>query len=511
MSTPALRAVGVSERFAGLRVALPALLLGVAAWAILFRQEIAAAIQVWVDSTAYNHCFLIIPIALYLAWDRRNKFATAPLCPLPRIALLVVPLLLAWFAAERLGIMEGRQLAAMAMLQVMFLAVLGWRLWKGLSAPLLYLFFLIPFGAFIVPQLQSFTAWFIDRGLDLFGIVHYSDANFIQIPEGSFYVAEACAGLRFLIASVAYGVLYALLMYQSWVRRFVFIAVSTIVPVVANGFRAFGIVALGHVLGSADAAAADHVLYGWIFFSLVILVLTLLGLSFRQEPDYARPDGTGELPRPGAGGFAVATAAAISALCASGPIAVAALQSRGGIAYVSISPVLPARSGCVQENSPGTLPAGDVPYPAAGRFLCKGIPFRFRVRRFAPTSGASLVLSEQRRLASADSEGVQTVYASGPWRLTLTQEPPSLVASALWVDGKPAQPGLSTRLNLALDSLAGSSQEAVLVSLAPELAGNQASLAQAQQALIPLLENHSSLDEQFARLSTDGRDADSHR
>ncbi|MBV8591092.1 MAG: hypothetical protein JO212_13740, partial [Acetobacteraceae bacterium] len=65
MSTPALRAVGVSERFAGLRAALPALLLGVAAWAILFRQEIAAAIQVWVDSTAYNHCFLIIPIALY--------------------------------------------------------------------------------------------------------------------------------------------------------------------------------------------------------------------------------------------------------------------------------------------------------------------------------------------------------------------------------------------------------------------------------------------------------------
>ena len=96
-------------------------------------------------------------------------------------------------------------------------------------------------------------------------------------------MAEACAGLRFLIASIAFGCLYALLMYRSPVRRGVFIVVSIIVPIIANGFRGLGIVYLGYLLDSAQAAAADHVIYGWIFFSFVILLLIALGLPFRQD------------------------------------------------------------------------------------------------------------------------------------------------------------------------------------------------------------------------------------
>src|SRR5215218_3359752 len=123
----------------------------------------------------------------------------------------------------------------------------------------------------MVPWMQDITAAFVGHGLALLRVPAYVDGYTIEIPEGTFYVAEACAGLRFLIASIAFGVLYALLMYRSPVRRGVFILVSIVVPVIANGFRALGIVVLGHVLGSAEAAAADHVLYGWIFFSLVVV------------------------------------------------------------------------------------------------------------------------------------------------------------------------------------------------------------------------------------------------
>ena len=136
--------------------------------------------------------------------------------------------------------MEGRQLIAMGFVQALFLGVLGRRLCRAMAAPLLYLFFLVPFGAFLTPVLQTFTSHFIARGLDLLGIPNYSDANIIEIPEGTFYVAEACAGLRFLIASIAFGVLYALLIYRSPGRRIAFIAVSLVVPVIANGFRALG-------------------------------------------------------------------------------------------------------------------------------------------------------------------------------------------------------------------------------------------------------------------------------
>jgi exosortase len=77
-----------------------------------------------------------------------------------------------------------------------------------LLGPLLYLFFLVPSGEFLVPKLQEFTASLAIGGLQIVGVPVYSDGIFIQIPEGAFVVAEACAGLRFLVASIAYGAIF---------------------------------------------------------------------------------------------------------------------------------------------------------------------------------------------------------------------------------------------------------------------------------------------------------------
>ena len=179
--------------------------------------------------------------------------------------------------------MEGRQLVAVSFAELLFLVVLGKRLWWAMAGPLLYLYFLVPFGEFLTPKLQDITTWFIRHGLEILGIPAYIDGYIIEIPQGTFFVAEACAGLRFLIASIAFGCLYALMMYRSPVRRGVFILVSIIVPIIANGFRGIGIVYLGYLLGGAQAAAADHMIYGWVFFSAVILLLIALGLPFRQD------------------------------------------------------------------------------------------------------------------------------------------------------------------------------------------------------------------------------------
>ena len=225
----------------------------------------------------------MIPIVAYLLWDRRDMLARATPIPNAWFALAAIPVVMVWLLAERLGIMEGRQLMVMTLVEIFFLSVLGWRLSYRLAGPLLYLYFLVPFGAFITPQLQGFTTNFIVHGLNLLNIPNYADGNAIEIPEGSFLVAEACAGLRFLIASVAFGYLYAMLMYRSPLRRGIFMLASIVVPIIANGFRALGIVVLGHILGNAQAAAADHLIYGWIFFSIVILLLIALGLPFRQD------------------------------------------------------------------------------------------------------------------------------------------------------------------------------------------------------------------------------------
>src|SRR5262249_29732051 len=159
------------------------------------------------------------------------------------------------------------------MFQVTALTILGWRAYRALLAPLLYLYFLVPTGYFLVPTLQDVTSWFAVGGIKLVGIPVFSDGTFIEVPSGSFVVAEACAGLRFLIASVAFGVLFAVLMYRSYWRRAAFIALSIVAPIIANGIRAFGIIYASEMIGNPQAVEADHIIYGWGFFTLVTLLL----------------------------------------------------------------------------------------------------------------------------------------------------------------------------------------------------------------------------------------------
>jgi exosortase A len=263
-------------------LAIAALAVGTIAFLGAFLEEAKRAVQVWDSSTAYNHCFLILPIVIYLIWERwRALHARAPEPTFWALAAMV-PAALVWLFADSAKIMEARQLAAMTLFELFVFAVLGVRVWRVAAFALLYLYFLVPAGAFITPYLQIFAARFAVKGVELLGIPVFSDGYHIEVPGAKFEVAEACAGLRFLIASVALGTLYGYTMYRSWERRVAFIAVSIVVPVIANGFRVLGIVLLGWILGNAEAAVADHLIYGWVFFSLVSLILILLGLPFRQ-------------------------------------------------------------------------------------------------------------------------------------------------------------------------------------------------------------------------------------
>ena len=368
----------------------------------LFRAEAAAAVGVWLSSTAFGHCFLVGPIVA-VAGLGTPRCAAPAWCrvPAPALAVLALPLAVGWLAAERLGIMEGRQLRALFLVWLLIVAVLGLAIGRAMAVPIAYSLFLVPFGAFLVPALQDFTARFIDVGLGLLDIPHFVTATIIEIPEGKFRVAEACAGLRFLIAAIAFGALYACVIYRSAWRRAAFIAVCVVVPVLANGVRALGIVVLGHVRGSAEAGAVDHVVYGWLFFSIVILLLLLLGLPFRQdlERDAAgTPAAFGRAAAPAAAWmmrmsaparplWLAAAAAAVVVLAASGPAVAGWLAWRA--AADEAATAMGERFAAAFVVPPGCsagAPAGNV-----RRVTCRGVELEVRVAVFPRLAGPAVL------------------------------------------------------------------------------------------------------------------------
>ena len=492
------------------RAAVP-LCLGLVLLGALFHKEVGAAVQTWNASTAYNHCFLVIPIALYLLWDRRFDLVGIQPRPMPAAVLLGLPLALVWLVAERLGIMEGRQLVAVSFAELLFLGVLGKRPWWAVAGPLLYLYFLVPFGEFLTPALQDITTWFIRHGLEILGVPAYIDGYIIEIPQGTFFVAEACAGLRFLIASVAFGCLYALMMYRSPARRGLFILVSIIVPIIANGFRGLGIVYLGYLLNSAQAAAADHVIYGWVFFSVVILVLIALGLPFRQDDistrSAARLDSPTRLTLSTRGTLAIALGMVVVA--AISPTVAAALTMATVARQVPEPSVIDVGPDCLVR---AVHPAVSNTAPAkTQRVVCGGMAMDMTWRVFSPRITAAPLMAERRRLvARVETEGLQEKWleAAGEvpraWRIMTSDDPVYAIGVSIWVDGKPVRPGLGMRARMAINSLFGSAYAPMVVTVTPAVdwKGLQGIELKNAMASIPVfLQSHRDLDATIAALS----------
>jgi exosortase A len=459
------------------RPALLALGAGLLALGVLFRAEAIAAMEVWNSSTAFGHCYLVLPIAAFLAWERRDALGGLLPRPVPWLALLALPAGLAWLVAARLGVMEGRQLVVVGLVWLLALAVLGWRVGRAMAVPLGYLVFLVPFGAFLVPLLQDFTARFIEIGLTLLDIPHVVTDTLIEIPEGNFRVAEACAGLRFLIAAIAFGTLYACVIYRTTARRVVFIAVSVVVPVLANGVRALGIVLLGHVRGSAEAGAVDHVVYGWLFFSVVILLLLLLGLPFRQDgAPFARP---ARDARPAAPAWLPGVAMLLLAVLASaGPAAAAWLDLVGQAQTMALAAEAERRAAAL-GTPPGCVVSPDAPPPGSlsgtRRFVCDGVRLEARVRLFGRLAGPAALAAWRDATVWASEDDAETGWIDRPgarWRLVSTSEPARGVAAALWLGDAPAPSGLALRRALALATAA----ETALTTVATQ-DGSPAALA----------------------------------
>lgn len=270
--------------------AIPGAMLALAALvlvALTFAEWRAMAHQWWNIDT-YSHILLILPILAWLVWIRRDEVARVEargwwpgfLCCLLGLAIC--------FVGRSADINLIAQLGVIVAFQGATFGILGLRVGLILAFPLAYMFFLVPFGDEIIPPLQYVTAE-ISTALTRFsGVETVADGIHIDTPAGLFIVAEECSGVKFLVAMVALGVLVAYSCFASWKRRILFLLACVIVPIVANGIRAWATIFIAQYVGAEAAGSFDHIVYGWFFFGIVIaLVLGVAWRWFEREPEEA--------------------------------------------------------------------------------------------------------------------------------------------------------------------------------------------------------------------------------
>lgn len=283
---PDLAITGQSAAGRGRSAALLAL-----GWAGLFAvtlREWSAMAHQWWNIDTYSHILLILPILAWLVWIRRDEVARVEaqgwwpgfLCCLLGLAIC--------FVGRSADINLIAQLGVIVAFQGATCGILGLRVGLILAFPLAYMFFLVPFGDEIIPPLQYVTAEMATALTRFSGVETVADGIHIDTPAGLFIVAEECSGVKFLVAMVALGVLVAYSCFASWKRRMLFLLACVIVPIVANGIRAWATIFIAQYVGAEAAGSFDHIVYGWFFFGIVIaLVLGVAWRWFEREPEEA--------------------------------------------------------------------------------------------------------------------------------------------------------------------------------------------------------------------------------
>lgn len=267
--------------------ALLAILVVLLAPFLIYFSTAQSIVSVWNQSETFAHGYIILPISLWLIWKRKaviQRMTPQPYWP-GLFALAACGF--GWLLAELGDVQVVRQYMFVAMIPAIVIVVLGWQIAWALAFPLFFLLLAVPFGEIFIAPLIDFTADFTVIALQFTGIPVLRDGSSFSIPSGNWSVVEACSGVRYLISSITLGCLYAYLTYHSTWRRVWFILASIIVPIIANGLRAYMIVMLGHLSGMKLAVGVDHLIYGWIFFGIVMFFMFWLGSFWRDDQDRA--------------------------------------------------------------------------------------------------------------------------------------------------------------------------------------------------------------------------------
>ena len=252
---------------------------------IVFFNTWSAMISIWIRSDTYMHGFIIIPASIWIIWQKKS---THPyLLPTKTSLLGLMFLILNGF----LWLM-GSIVNAQIIQQYSLVGILIGGIWfyignlgvKKIIFPLFFLYTMVPVGEAFIPYLMEYTADFTVNLLRLTGISVYRENMNFTLATGNWSVIEGCSGLRYLIASATLGIYYAYTTYTKTYKRIIFTLFSIVLPIIANGFRAYIIVMIGHLSSMRLAVGVDHVIYGAVFFALIIFTMFYIG-SFWRDPE----------------------------------------------------------------------------------------------------------------------------------------------------------------------------------------------------------------------------------
>ncbi len=243
--------------------------------------------QIWMRSEYYGHGFVIPVISGYLVYRRRGQLLqVAPETDLRGLALLL-PGLALFLAAVYADVNFVQGFAMVTVIGGLVLLLWGPVRARLLLFPVAFLTLMVPVDRLLVQQLsnplQIYGAAVAARIVGFIGVPVEQHGTTLAIPDYTFEVAQACSGLKSIIAMSALAALFAFLVEGRWWKRLLLFVAGAPIAMAANALRITFTLILGRAFGPEAAEGFFHTLSGLMVFILALIGLFLMARLLRCD------------------------------------------------------------------------------------------------------------------------------------------------------------------------------------------------------------------------------------
>src|SRR6056297_58199 len=262
--------------------------LAVAAFVFVFYPVWLSLIELWINSEEYSHGFFIVPIALFIAWQKRDILAKIPVKGAWGGLLVVLAALFLYLIGDFAHILTLKPLAMILFFGGSILFLFGYRVFYEMLFPLFILLFMLPIPSQIYSaatiNLQLFVSAVSANLVSIIGVTLYREGNVIHLPEMTMQVVQACSGMRSLVSLLALSSVFGYFSLRSNFLRTILFFSGIPIAVIVNVVRVIILIGFVHYLGIDLTHGLLHTILGLAVFVLAIALLFMFrGIIKRWE------------------------------------------------------------------------------------------------------------------------------------------------------------------------------------------------------------------------------------
>jgi exosortase len=258
-------------------IALVLMLIAVTTWS--YWPTMTNLFNTWQTNEDYSAGQLVPIVAVFLLWRERRALRQYPLAPCwwGGVALLVLAQI-----ARTYGLLSLRSspewYALVLTVAGLVLMVAGWQVFRRILWILLLLFLMVPLPGrvhnLISGPLQNIATTGSVLFLEAFGVSVSQQGNVVMLNgDMPIAVAEACSGLRMLMAFVIVAAFIAYMVKRPRWQKAILLGSSIPVAVVCNMIRIFATAMLMLYVSVETAQKFFHDFAGFVMMPVAVLLL----------------------------------------------------------------------------------------------------------------------------------------------------------------------------------------------------------------------------------------------